>query len=186
MLSTSDSFSHTSRFISPLQLWSDIERLPPEAGFTWWFRFVFLLSSTIWNQCSWGQEDSSGSEWATTENKQRRAFPPPPPPSLSPPKDNWFLLVLRVRCSLLAPFEIGYKPVDQCISSTHAEEERISRLLVWRNRDEILWEFQGLVDVVVDTISAVHLIYILFHILLIVGALFIEQNNILKLQKVSK
>jgi len=28
--------------------------LPPDAGFTWWFRCVLPVSSTIWNQCSWG------------------------------------------------------------------------------------------------------------------------------------
>lgn len=28
-------------------------KLPQEAGFIWWFRFNYLLSSTIWNQCSW-------------------------------------------------------------------------------------------------------------------------------------
>lgn len=28
-------------------------KLPQEAGFIWWFRFNYSLSSTIWNQCSW-------------------------------------------------------------------------------------------------------------------------------------
>lgn len=45
------------------------------------------------------------------EDKHRTA----PPPPLSPLKDNWFRLVLRVHCSLLAPFEIGYKTVDHCV-----------------------------------------------------------------------
>lgn len=35
--------------------------------------------------------------------------------AISPPKDDWFQMVLRAVCSLLAPFEIGYKTVDQCI-----------------------------------------------------------------------
>lgn len=46
------------------------------------------------------------------------------PPLLSPLKDNWFLLVLRARHSLLAPFEIGYKTVDQCICESSATKQQ--------------------------------------------------------------
>ncbi len=35
--------------------------LPPDAGFTWWFRCILPVSSTIWNQCSWG----GNSRWIT-------------------------------------------------------------------------------------------------------------------------
>lgn len=56
------------------------------------------------------------------------SLPPFSTPLLSPLQDNWFLLVLRARCSLLAPFEIGYKTVDRYIweflAKCRKEEQR--------------------------------------------------------------
>lgn len=39
-------------------------KLPQEAGFIWWFRFNYLLSSTIWNQCSWRKNACCVHQWS--------------------------------------------------------------------------------------------------------------------------
>lgn len=38
-------------------------KLPQEAGFIWWFRFNYSLSSTIWNQCSWRKNACCDHQW---------------------------------------------------------------------------------------------------------------------------
>lgn len=51
-------------------------KLPQEAGFIWWFRFNYSLSSTIWNQCSWRKNACcprwNGSSETSMERKRRR------------------------------------------------------------------------------------------------------------------
>lgn len=128
-------------------VWHWTTRLPPEAGFMWWFRCVFPLSSTIWNQCSWGQEDSFGSERASGEQAQDSAPFPVPPPLLSPLKDNWFLLVLRAHCSLLAPFEIGYKTVDHLLHCKSSGKHR----KVWRVWMRLKMELMNLLQFLLTT-----------------------------------
>lgn len=51
------------------------------------------------------------------EGRQHGTPPPPSPPKLHYYSTNgdWFPLVRRAACSLLAPFEIGYKTVDHCV-----------------------------------------------------------------------
>lgn len=50
-------------------------KLPQEAGFIWWFRFNYSLSSTIWNQCSWRKNGCcpqwNGSSETSMERKRR-------------------------------------------------------------------------------------------------------------------
>lgn len=50
-------------------------KLPQEAGFIWWFRFNYSLSSTIWNQCSWRKNPClhqwNRSSEASLEKKKR-------------------------------------------------------------------------------------------------------------------
>lgn len=51
-------------------------KLPQEAGFIWWFRFNYSLSSTIWNQCSW-RKNACRHQWnaslETSMEKKRRS-----------------------------------------------------------------------------------------------------------------
>lgn len=51
-------------------------KLPQEAGFIWWFRFNYSLSSTIWNQCSWRKNACLHQPKASSESlvgKKRRS-----------------------------------------------------------------------------------------------------------------
>ena len=109
---------------STASLLSGRESLPPEAGFTWWFRLIFSVSSTIWNQCSWGQENSTGPLVVSVSLLEPSSL------SLSPLKDDWFPLVFRAPYSLLAPFEIGYNDwgsMPQCLHDVYMSTLQSSR-----------------------------------------------------------
>lgn len=65
--------------------------------------------------------------------------PQPSSSSSLPPKDNWFPLVLRACCSRLAPFEIGYETVDQCICETEEKKAATLRSSSWIHRLKDTW-----------------------------------------------
>lgn len=67
-------------------------KLPQEAGFIWWFRFNYSLSSTIWNQCSWRKNaclhQGNGPSGASEEKKRKSRSSFCGSANLSPPPNQ--------------------------------------------------------------------------------------------------